>query len=221
MTSAGKTTTSDEISVGEHFTAWWYEWAPTKILGEILTKRWIDNLVPMVGLVVVLAVFGSLIPEFFTQSALANSARQLGEFSFVVLAMMIVVLAGGIDLSVGSNFALANIAALGAFNWLGWPLWAVIPAVVALSAGVGLVHCGLICYLRLRAFITTLGTMIVVRAVVESVILNFGPQISSGDADSPAWTFLSEGEIAGLPFSFALLLVFAVAIHALLTRSRP
>jgi ribose transport system permease protein len=221
MTSAGKTTTSDEISLGEQFTAWWHRWAPTKILGEILTKRWIDNLVPMVGLVVVIAVFGSLISEFFTPSAIANSTRQLGEFSFVVLAMMIVMLAGGIDLSVGSNFALANIAALGAFNWLGWPLWVAIPAVVALSAGVGLVNGVLIGYLRLRAFITTLVTMIVVRAVVESVTLNFGPQISAGDVDSPAWTFLSEGQIAGIPFSFALLLLFAVAIHALLTRSRP
>jgi ribose transport system permease protein len=221
MTSAGKTTTSDEVSLGEQFTAWWHRWAPTKILGEILTKQWIDNLVPMVGLIVVVAVFGSLIPEFFTPSAIANSARQLGEFSFVVLAMMIVMLAGGIDLSVGSNFALANIAALGAFNWLGWPLWVVIPAVVALSAGVGLVNGVLIGYLRLRAFITTLVTMIVVRAVVESVTLNFGPQISAGDVESPAWNFLSDGEIAGVPFSFALLLLFAIAIHALLTRSRP
>jgi ribose transport system permease protein len=221
MTGAGKTTTSDEVSLGEQITAWWHRWAPTKILGEILTKRWIDNLVPMVGLVVVVAVFGSLIPEFFTPSAIANSTRQLGEFSFVVLAMMIVMLAGGIDLSVGSNFALANIAALGAFNWLGWPLWVVIPAVVALSAGVGLVNGVLIGYLRLRAFITTLVTMIVVRAVVESVTLNFGPQISAGDVESPAWNFLSDGEIAGVPFSFALLLLFAIAIHALLTRSRP
>ena len=158
MTRAGKTTTSDEISLGEHFTALWYEWAPTKFLGELLTKRWIDNLVPMFGLVVVIAVFGSLIPEFFTPSALGNSTRQLGEFSFVVLAMMIVMLAGGIDLSVGSNFALANIAALGAFNWLGWPLWAVIPAVVALSAAVGLVNGILIGYLRLRAFIDRKST---------------------------------------------------------------
>lgn len=120
------------VSLREAWTAWRYKWVPTKIVGEILTKRWIDNLIPMLGLVVVIAVFGSLIPEFFTQSAIANSTRQLGEFTFVVLAMMIVMLAGGIDLSVGSNFALANIVSLALFNWLGWPLWAVIPAVVGI-----------------------------------------------------------------------------------------
>ncbi len=222
MSVAGKTAAADErVSLSEAWLAWRHRWAPSLIVGELLTKRWIDNLVPILGLVAVIAVFGSLIPEFATQNAIANSARQLGEFSFVVLAMMIVMLAGGIDLSVGSNFALANIAALAAFNWLAWPLWLVIPAVVGLSSLVGLINGLLIGYLRLRAFITTLVTMIIVRAVVESVILNFGPQISSADVESPAWTFVSEGEIAGIPFGFALLLAVAVAIHVLLTRTRP
>jgi ribose transport system permease protein len=222
MSLAGKAATSGErVSLGEAWTAWRHKWAPTQIVGEILTKRWIDNLAPMVGLVVVIAVFGSLIPEFFARTEIANSTRQLGEFSFVVMAMMIVMLAGGIDLSVGSNFALANIAALAAFNWLAWPLWLVAPAVVALSSLVGFINGVLIGYLRLRAFITTLVMMIVVRAAVESATLNLGPQISSADVESPAWTFVAEGDIAGLPFSFALLLIFAIAIHVVLTRSRP
>ncbi len=219
---SGKTAIGGQgVSSREAWTAWRYNWAPTKIVGEILTKRWIDNLIPMLGLVVVIAVFGSLIPEFFTQAAIANSTRQLGEFTFVVLAMMIVMLAGGIDLSVGSNFALANIVTLALFNWLGWPLWAVIPAVVGISAGVGLLNGLLIGYLRLRAFITTLVTMIIVRALVESITLNFGMKISSASVDSAAWDFMADGNIAGMPFSFVTLLVFAVVIHIVLTRSRP
>jgi len=214
-------TRDNQASLGEAWTAWRYKWIPTKIVGEILTKRWIDNLIPMVGLIIVIAVFGSLIPEFFTAAAITNSTRQLGEFTFVVLAMMVVILAGGIDLSVGSNFALANVATLALFNWLGWPLWIVIPAVVALSAAVGLVNGVLIGYLRLRAFITTLVTMIVVRALVESITLNFGLQISSSYVDSDAWTYLSDGTIAGLPLSFVLLLAFAVVIHVALTRTGP
>src|SRR6185369_390610 len=117
----------ERILPGEAWTAWQYKWMPNKVLGEILTKRWIDNLIPTLGLMIVIVVFGYLIPEFFTQSAIANATRQLGEFALVVLAMMIVMLAGGIDLSVGSNFALANIAALVLFNLLEWPLWVVVP----------------------------------------------------------------------------------------------
>lgn len=221
MTEHGKTTAGERVSLGEAWTAWRYRWVPTKFVGEILTKRWIDNLIPLLGLVAVIAVFGSLIPEFFSQSAMTNSTRQLGEFTFVVLAMMIVMLAGGIDLSVGSNFALANVTALILFNLLGWPVWAVVPAVVAVSAAVGLVNGILIGYLRLRAFITTLVTMIVVRALVESLTLNFGVRISMSFTESAVWDFMADGSIAGIPFSFALLLVFAVVLHVILTRTGP
>ena len=79
----------------------------------------------------------------------------------------------------------------------------------------------LVGYLRLRAFITTLVTMIVVRALVESLTLNFGMKISSASVDSAAWDFMADGNIAGMPFSFVVLLVFAVAIHIILTRTGP
>jgi ribose transport system permease protein len=135
--------------------------------------------------------------------------------------MMIVMLAGGIDLSVGSNFALANISTLALFNWLAWPLWLVIPSVIAISALVGLMNGVLIGYLRLRAFITTLVTMIVVRAVVESITLTFGPKISASYVDSAAWDYLSDGTILGLPSGFLFFAVVALIIHILLTRMGP
>jgi ribose transport system permease protein len=73
--------------------------------------------------VVTIAVFGSAIPGFFKPSSLSDSTRQLGEFSIVVTGMTIVMLGGGIDLSVGSIFALANFAAVGSFLILGQPVW--------------------------------------------------------------------------------------------------
>ena len=48
--------------------------------------------------------------------------RQWGEFSLIVLALMIVMVAGGIDLSVGSTFALGNIVALALLNVAEWPV---------------------------------------------------------------------------------------------------
>lgn len=211
----------DQTSLGEVWTAWRYKWVPTKIIGEILTKKWVDNLIPMLALALVIGVFGNLIPEFFGASSLTSSTRQMGEFGLVVIAMMIVMLAGGIDLSVGSTFAFANIAALALFNLLEWPIWLVIPSVVALSAAVGLVNGILIGYVRLRAFITTLVTMIVLRAFVEILTMKFGVSISTAWVDSATWEFMADGSILGLPFSFALLLVFAVVIHIILTRTGP
>ena len=105
-------------------TYWRYRLIPDHILGEILSKRWIDNAIPVFVLIVVVAdVRPLLIPDFFSLGSLTTLTRQLGEFGLVVLAMMIVMLAGGIDLSVGSTFALANIVALALLNVCGLPLW--------------------------------------------------------------------------------------------------
>jgi ribose transport system permease protein len=90
-----------------------YKYIPDHVVGEILTKRWIDNVAPFTFLIITVALFGYLIPDFFSPGSLIVSLRQLGEFGFVVIAMMIVMVAGGIDLSVGSNFALGN--------FTGWP----------------------------------------------------------------------------------------------------
>src|SRR6516164_1425861 len=96
-----------------------YKYIPDHVLGEILTKRWVDNVAPFTFMVITLALFSHLIPDFFSPGSLIVSLRQLGEFGFVVLAMMVVMVAGGIDLSVGSNFALGNFTALAAMNILG------------------------------------------------------------------------------------------------------
>ena len=73
-------------------------------------------------LLISLVVFATLIPDFFSVYGLTDNARQLGELMFVVLGMTLVMLAGGIDLSVGSNFALTTFLSLGMFNALGWPV---------------------------------------------------------------------------------------------------
>ena len=65
-----------------------YNFIPDHLVGEILTKRWTDNAIPFLALVVTIAVFGSAIPGFFKPSSLSDSTRQLGEFSIVVTGMV-------------------------------------------------------------------------------------------------------------------------------------
>ncbi|MEC9342499.1 MAG: ABC transporter permease, partial [Pseudomonadota bacterium] len=100
------------MSYSDQLTYWRYRLVPDHVLGELLAKRWIDNAIPLLVLVVVTVVFGSLINDFFGAANFTNLARQWGEFGLLVLALMIVMVAGGIDLSVGSTFALGNIVAL-------------------------------------------------------------------------------------------------------------
>ena len=80
---------------------WRYRFVPDRLIGEILTKRWIDSAIPFTVLIVVLGVIGWLLPSMFQLSSLMIAARQLGEFGLVCLAMMVVVIAGGIDMLPG------------------------------------------------------------------------------------------------------------------------
>src|ERR1700753_349600 len=97
-----------------------YKLLPDHLVGEILSKRWIDNAIPFLALLVTIAVFGSIQPDFFSLSSLSDLGRQVAEFGLVVLALAIVLLSGGIDLSVGSVFALAVLLSLLCFNVWNW-----------------------------------------------------------------------------------------------------
>ena len=59
---------------------WRYRFIPDHVIGEILTKRWIDSAIPFTVLIVVLCTFYVLLPTMFQPNALAIAARQLGAF---------------------------------------------------------------------------------------------------------------------------------------------
>ncbi|SFU19577.1 ribose transport system permease protein [Mesorhizobium sp. YR577] len=198
-----------------------YRFIPDHIIGEILSKKWIDNAIPFLVLVCVIAVFGSLIPNFFSGSNLSITSRQLGEFALVCIAMMTVIVVGGIDLSVGSNFALGNFMMLALLNLANWPVAAALPTVILICGSVGLLNGFLIGYLRLRAFLTTLVTLIIVRAVVDMLLLKYVQAMSMSFYQSDIWDLMGLGGFFGIPFSLCVLIVVAIIGHVLLTRSRP
>lgn len=208
------------MAASDMIARWRYRLVPDHLVGEILTKRWVDNAIPFAILLVVIGVFGSLIPEFFGAASMSNLMRQWGEFSLIVIALTIVMVAGGIDLSVGSVFALGNIVALALLSVAGWPVPAVVAATLACGAVVGLVNGLLVGYLRLRAFLTTLVTLIIVRAVVDMLLLKYSVAIAAVYPDSDLWFYLGEGYLLGAPFSVVVALSLAIALHIFLSRSR-
>src|SRR3984893_13564911 len=144
------------MSISETYVRWRYRLIPDHVVGELLSKDWIDNAIPVLMLAIVVAFFGTKIPGFFGLHSLAEAGRQLGEYLFPTLGMTVVLLAGGIDLSVGSNFALCNFVAIALVNTFQLPLILVVSVVILVGAAVGLINGALVGYLRLRAFLTTL-----------------------------------------------------------------
>src|SRR6201997_1258947 len=103
---------------------------PDHLLGEILSKRWTETAIPVIVLLIVGFALSRMIDNFLSPSSLADTARQAGEIGFIGLGEALVVVVGGIDLSVGSMFALTDFCALYTLDVLGWPVPLVVVATI-------------------------------------------------------------------------------------------
>ncbi len=209
------------MSLRETLQRWRYNYIPDHLIGEILTKRWTDSAIPFLALVVTVAAFGATINGFFKPASLSDSTRQLGEFSIVVTGLTIVMLGGGIDLSVGSIFALSAFAAVSPLFIFDLPVWVALLAAVSVGIAFGAINGFLIGYVRLRAFLTTLVTFIIGRAVYDILVVSFASQVQLSDVTSELWDFIGDGTVFGVAISVIVAAIIAIVAHIALTRSRP
>ena len=197
-----------------------YNAVPDHLIGEVLTKRWTDNLVPFLFLVAVLATFGSAINGFFSPGSLLDTVRQLGEFLIVVIGLTVVMLGGGIDLSVGSIYALSVFAAVMTIYVAEAPAFLAFLASIAVGTAFGAVNGFLVGYLRLRAFLTTLVTLIIGRSVFDILIVANGRSMQMSAVLNDGFDWIGTGSLAGLPVSALFAGLFAVLAHVMISRSR-
>lgn len=193
---------------------------PDHFLGEILAKRWMETAVPVIILIFTLLWLISVIPGFLTVSSISDILRQGGEVGFVVLGLSLVMIVGGIDLSVGSMFALTNFCALYLMHIMGLPVVAALPLTLLFGALLGAVNGILIGYCRLRAFLTTLITLIIYRSAYDILIFHHATEISAHQPDSMLWDFLGWGSIFNMPTVAYVFAAVALFGHVFLTRLR-
>jgi ribose transport system permease protein len=208
------------MASSETWTRWRYRYIPDKFVGEILSKSWIDTLIPVMILAGVVTVFSIAMPGFLAASSLSDIARIYGEYLIIIVGITVVMMAGGIDLTVGSTFALCNLVALLVINSMEVNLALGIPAVMLVGGLVGLINGVLIGYLGMRAFLTTLVMLILIRAVVDHGLLDYGQVIARGFNASATWEFMAIGDVFGVPSSLAVAVVIAIVGHIVLTRMR-
>jgi ribose/xylose/arabinose/galactoside ABC-type transport system permease subunit len=133
------------------------------------TRRWVDTAGPLLGLVFVSIVFGFLIgPRFFYGANLELIARQTAIVCTAALGMTMVIVSGGIDLSVGSVVALTTVVIALMLRTDTTPAVAALAGVGA-AALCGLANGVLITGLRVIPFIVTLGMMILVRGAAKGL----------------------------------------------------
>jgi ribose transport system permease protein len=198
----------------------WYRYSPQLLLGELLEKRWMEPVVPFTLLVLVFIVFILTIPGYTSLAQVQQLMRSFPEQAFVAMAMAISILSGGIDLSVGAVFAMADFLTLYFLQVLEWPLPLTILAVLAWGALIGAVNGGLIAYAKTRPFLTTMVVLIITRAAYNKITAMFATELAGASSDSASWEFLGAGFVLGIPINMFCLIVIGVIAHLYLTRIR-
>ena len=119
----------------------------------------------LVYLAIMIAVFSIAVGGFFSIKNFENISRQIATVGIVSVGMTLIILTGGIDLSVGAILSFAiNIGGLGIVA--GWPMWVVYPFMLLLGLVLGWLNGFLITRIAVPALIITLGTMNIYRGII-------------------------------------------------------
>ena len=169
-------------------------------------------------LVVLCGVTGLKNHAFFSPVNLFNTANLIGLYGVFSLGLGLVIITGGIDLSVGSLCALTGvILAMGLTEWhWSWPVATVI--VLGISGLLGLAHGLLITRAKLQPFIVTLCGLLMYRGIARYIAHDSTKGFSGAEGIEPLRHFVS-GKIFGLPAPFAILIVLSIAMWFVLHRS--
>lgn len=181
-------------------------------------RAWLDEhpeafaLLGLVGLAVALTF---VTDRFLTFDNLANIGRQVSINAIIATGMTLVIITGGIDLSVGAVMTLAMTFGAGAML-AGVPVPVAIGLALLTGLACGALNGALIAYARLPAIIVTLATMEIPRGI--ALLYTGGYPLTGLPADfSP----LGRGELFGLHVPTLMMLVVAVLAHLFLGRSVP
>jgi len=174
----------------------------------------LERLLPFLSLIVLFVALVIASPHFLTATNLSSVVRQTVVINIMALGMTIIIISGGIDLSVGSILGLGGLVGTMAME-RGAPIL----AGVAIGIFAGLV-CGwlngfLITRLKIAPFIVTLGTLGIYRGA--ALIISNGLPVHK---IPPGFSVLGEGSIAGIPYVLILLIVCALAVHVVLEHTR-
>jgi ribose transport system permease protein len=198
-----------------------YRWSFRIFLSELLSKTWMEPAIPFMIMVALIGYFSATVPYYATVDNYLELPREFAEFGFVAIAMGLVIISGGIDLSVGAIFGIVNIVALILLNIVGVPLWLVVAGAIVCGGMLGALNGYLVGYLKARPFLTTMVTLIIYRAVIEILNKEYSVKLATAFVDNENWDFLGEGSVLGIPVNAAVLLVVMLVGHVLLSRSRP
>jgi ribose transport system permease protein len=167
----------------------------------------------LIGLILIVAVFAILVPGFVSERNLINILQQSSINACLALGMTLVIISGGIDLSVGPTAAIAAVLSA-TLLVAGYPVPVAIVAGLGIGALCGVVNGILVAYVGLQPFIVTLGTLSTYRAI--ALIYTGGNPVLG---IPQGFRSIFNGSVAGIPNSVIIVTGVALAAWVLLKKT--
>lgn len=183
-------------------------------MAKIRMKFPTQSIVLCAILIAMMIVFALVNPKFLTPINLTNILRQVSLTVITASVITLVMISGGIDLSIGGVLALAGVVAA-RLAVAGWPLGLALLVGILSGALVGMINGGLIIWTRIPPVIATLGAMYVTRGF--AYVLSNGSAIVNGLPDH--FGFVSESHIGFLPLIVVIMFIVFGFFQLILTRT--
>ena len=169
-------------------------------------------------LVVLCVVVAILNPRFISHDNLQNTSRLIGMYGIFSLGLGFIIITGGIDLSVGSVFALLGVLlSIALVDWHLAPFIAVL-AVILAGMGLGTINGLLITRVKLQPFIVTLCGLLFYRGLARFIAHDETKGFGTAQGFEGLQA-LATGSILGIPLPFVLLVVISAILWVVLHRS--
>jgi ribose transport system permease protein len=169
-------------------------------------------------LAVLCVVVAVLNPQFLSSANIQNTSRLIGTYGIFSIGVGIVIVTGGIDLSVGSMFALLGVLLSIMLTQWHWPATLAVGVVLILGALLGATHGLLITRLGLQPFLVTLCGLLLYRGLARYI----ASDVVQGFGAVTGFEWLRDfttGSVLRIPMPFVLMMIIAVMMWVLLHRS--
>jgi ribose transport system permease protein len=174
------------------------------------------------GLFLLILIVGTIVaflnPRFISPINLSNTANLIGLFGLFAIGQGFVIITGGIDLSVGSIFALLGVIFIDMIGLWGvpWPLAFLI--VIVAGVALGGIHAFLVTKMKIQPFVVTLCGLLIYRGLARWYTGDGTAGFEFGQT-FPGLEWMTMGRTYGVPHSFVAFIIVAVIMGVVLHRS--
>lgn len=185
-------------------------------IGNAITTYVKENMGILIGLLVLCIIISVINPEFLSTNNLMNVLRQTSTNMYLAIAMTMVIILGGIDLSVGSIIAVTGVATTMLIALAGFPIWLAVIAGLLVGMLFGAFNGYVVATTIIPPFIVTLATMNIARGA--AYVITDGKPVR---VMSDSFNNIGSGYVGGvIPMPVIYLIVIIIIAYLIMNKTK-